>query len=160
MPDAKGDETLEAKPAENAHTAEETRAPSIPKGSTEEARPPSAQHAQQTPEVDNLESSDIEEEESDVDPADEIEAFDWDELHERYHRAIGTATEQEQELLHEFAQLMDFFKVWADAGANQESDRTFLRLRTRMTYVQNSEQKLEKTRQHCKVLMQPSLCMI
>ncbi|KAL1603986.1 hypothetical protein SLS60_005578 [Paraconiothyrium brasiliense] len=150
MADAKNDQALEPKPADNAPTAEETRAPGLPKNPSEEGRPPSGQQAQQAQEVDNLEPGESEEEESEeeVDPAEEIEDFDWDELHERYHRAIGTASAQELELLHEFAQLMDYFKIWADAGANQESDRTFHRLRTRMTYVQNSEQKLEKTRQH------------
>ncbi|KAF2442317.1 hypothetical protein P171DRAFT_433845 [Karstenula rhodostoma CBS 690.94] len=150
MADVSNDQTHKAEHAENASNAEETRAPSIPADSTEEDRPPSAQQAQQVPEVENLEPGEGEAYDSndDVDPADEIVDFDWEELHERYHNTISTASAQEQELLEEFAQLMDYFKIWADAGANQESDRTFHRLRTRMTYVQNSEQKLANTRQH------------
>lgn len=97
-----------------------------------------------------LPSDDAQEHDSDtdVDPAEQIDDFDWDFLHERYHDAMSSASAQELALMQEFAQLMDYFKIWADAGANQESDRTFHRLRTRMTYVQNSEHKLERTREH------------
>lgn len=87
---------------------EEKQSSNVAKESGEENRPPSGQQTQQAAEVDELEPSDsgTEDSEEDVDPADEIPTFDWDELHERYHQAMSTASTQEQELLNEFAQLM------------------------------------------------------
>ncbi|OAG09059.1 uncharacterized protein CC84DRAFT_1215502 [Paraphaeosphaeria sporulosa] len=150
MADMKEDQTHNAEHADNAPNVEDARAPNIPKDPTEDARPPSAQQAQQVPEAEDLEPGEDEEydSEDDADPADEMAHFNWEGLHERYHDTINTASAQEQELLREFSELVNYFNIWANAGANQESDRTFHRLRTRMTYVQNSEQKLENTRQH------------
>ncbi|KAL5459145.1 hypothetical protein PMIN06_002996 [Paraphaeosphaeria minitans] len=150
MADIEEDQTHKAERADNAPNAEEARAPNLPKDPTEDVRPPSAQQAQQVPEAEHPEPGEEEDydSEDDADPADEIVDFDWEGLHERYHEAISTASAQEQDLLQEFTKMMNYFNVWANAGANQESDRTFHRLRTRMTYVQNSEQKLENTRQH------------
>lgn len=108
MADMNNDQTHKAEHAENAPNAEETRALSIPKDPNEDGHPPSAQEAQRVPGVDNLEPCDGEADnsEDDVDPADEIGDFDWDDLHERYHKTISTASEQEKELLQEFAELM------------------------------------------------------
>ncbi|KAF1969030.1 hypothetical protein BU23DRAFT_478396 [Bimuria novae-zelandiae CBS 107.79] len=150
MPDAFKEPTHKSEPVEMAPTAGETPAPSKLKDPSDDDRPPSAQQAQQVPEEDAPEPDEGEGEtsEDDIDPAEQIEDFDWNKLHEKYHEAMNDASAQENALMVEFAQLMDYFKIWADAGANQESDRTFHRLHTRMTYVKNSEDKLEKTRQH------------
>ncbi|KAJ4296246.1 hypothetical protein N0V90_006291 [Kalmusia sp. IMI 367209] len=148
MSDANDVQTHKTEPADTAGNANDTRAPIKRKDSSGTERPLTAQQVR----IDLLEPSDGEEEEvdeaEDVDPADQIEDFDWNGLHERYHEAFNKASDEEAELLREFSDLMAYFKVWAEAGHNHESDRTYHRLRTRMTYVNNSEEKLEKTRQH------------
>ncbi|KAF2278205.1 uncharacterized protein EI97DRAFT_431473 [Westerdykella ornata] len=82
------------------------------------------------------------------DPADMIADFDWEHLAERYHDAIRDCDARETELLQEWESLMNFFRIWAEAGHAHETDRTYHRLRTRMTYVQHAEESLEKKRQH------------
>ncbi|KAF2118506.1 hypothetical protein BDV96DRAFT_387796 [Lophiotrema nucula] len=116
--------------------------------SAETERPPSAQQAQKhengtPPNEQELEGADDEE-----DPADEIAKFEWETLEQRYHTAMESCYQNEAELLEEFAKLMQFFKTWAETGHKQETERTFSRLRTRMAHVQNSEDQLEKTRNH------------
>ena len=44
---------------------------------------------------------------SDADPAEQIESFDWEALREQYHQAVNAASEEEAQLLQEWAQLME-----------------------------------------------------
>ena len=89
-----------------ANNASESKAPTNFKDHSDDGRPPSGQQAQQVPEPESLDS-DEEESEEEVDPADQIEDFDWDGLHEKYHTAMNNASAQENALMQEFAQLMD-----------------------------------------------------
>jgi hypothetical protein len=124
MEDVKSDQAHKAEHAEKASKPEETRAPSVvSKDPTQEEHPPSAQQAHQAPELDRLEpgQSEADDSEDDVDPADQIMDFDWDELHERYHQTINNASAQEQELMQEFAQLMEVLLAYTlvyTQGAN------------------------------------------
>ncbi|KAG9204030.1 hypothetical protein G6514_001666 [Epicoccum nigrum] len=43
----------------------------------------------------------------DADPANEIDPYDWDNLHERYHDAINECNREEKELMDEWASLME-----------------------------------------------------
>ncbi|KAF2806882.1 uncharacterized protein BDZ99DRAFT_366395, partial [Mytilinidion resinicola] len=82
------------------------------------------------------------------DPSERIEDFNWGELEDRYHEAMDKNIDVEQQLTEEWANLMNFFSIWQDASKHHEVDRSFRRLRTRMAHVQNSEENLEKTRNH------------
>ncbi|KAH7399261.1 hypothetical protein BKA66DRAFT_565347 [Pyrenochaeta sp. MPI-SDFR-AT-0127] len=113
--------------------------------SDETERPPSAQPIPY--DSDEQVSASFEEEENSG-PSERIVDFDWDDLHERYHEAVNKCQGQETELLKEWESLMTYFRIWASSGHDRETGRTYSRLRTRMTYVQNSEEKLERTRNH------------
>lgn len=43
----------------------------------------------------------------DADPADQINPYDWDQLHQRYHNAINECNREEKELMDEWASLME-----------------------------------------------------
>ncbi|KAF2739262.1 hypothetical protein EJ04DRAFT_519761 [Polyplosphaeria fusca] len=122
-------------------------------GSNETDRSPSAQrpqeHATQRPPQEGP-AEEMEQElmSSDDNPSEEIENFDWEDLESRYHTAMEQCHANEKDLMNEWADLIKFFKIWADAGHTQETNRTFSRLRTRMAHVENSEQRLEKSKQH------------
>ena len=109
MSDANNDQAPKAEPSETEPNAGETQSPTNQRDSREEDRPPSGQQAQQAPIVDTpeiKEDGDMDSDE-DVDPADQIDDFDWNDLHEKYHIAMNKASAQEQALMQEFAQLMD-----------------------------------------------------
>ncbi|KAH7379317.1 hypothetical protein DE146DRAFT_625558 [Phaeosphaeria sp. MPI-PUGE-AT-0046c] len=115
--------------------------------SEETERPPSAQRVQRDA-IPDSEASD--EDELDADPAEKIVDFNWDELHQRYHSAMDGCHTHEAELAQEWESLMNYFRVWAESGHTHETDRTFQRLKTRTSHVQNSENSLEQRRHHCK----------
>lgn len=62
-------------------------------------RPPSAQQVHD-------DTDEEQEEELNSDPAEKIVEFDWDELHERYHKAMETCHDEEGTLAQEFESLM------------------------------------------------------
>ncbi|RYN28643.1 hypothetical protein AA0119_g6086 [Alternaria tenuissima] len=111
-------------------------------------RPPSAQRTQD--EVDGQADANAGEqtEDEDSDPAGRIEDFDWEDLHVRYHEAMNGCHNEESELMQEWESLMAYFRIWASSGLEHETGRTYSRLRTRMAYVQNAEEELEKKRNH------------
>ncbi|OWY50166.1 zinc finger fyve-like protein 19 [Alternaria alternata] len=111
-------------------------------------RPPSAQRTQD--EVDGQADANAGEqtEDEDSDPAGRIEDFDWEDLHVRYHEAMNGCHNEESELMQEWESLMAYFRIWANSGLEHETGRTYSRLRTRMAYVQNAEEELEKKRNH------------
>jgi hypothetical protein len=86
--------------------------PLIRGGSNETERPPSAQRVN----IDTTEQLTTEEEgpiqegedesDSDVDPADRIEDFDWDQLYERYQSQMDTLSGEEAALMEEWTKLM------------------------------------------------------
>ncbi|XPS70357.1 hypothetical protein M3J09_002578 [Ascochyta lentis] len=117
--------------------------------SDDTARPASAQHDRDNSE----EHSDIEaehesSENEDSDPATQIANFDWNRLHDQYHIAINNCSQEEAKLMQDWSNLMEFFRVWAESGHAQETDRTFQRLQTRTKFVLHEEQKLEDKRNH------------
>ncbi|KAF1836658.1 hypothetical protein BDW02DRAFT_566750 [Decorospora gaudefroyi] len=117
-------------------------------GSNETQRPASARRSHDgVDEQADVNAEDLSEEEN-TDPAERIEDFDWDDLHHRYHEAIKKCHGDEAELMQEWESLMAYFRVWANSGHEHETDRTYSRLRTRMTYVQHSEAQLEQKRNH------------
>ncbi|KAL6712078.1 hypothetical protein ACN47E_003121 [Coniothyrium glycines] len=89
-----------------------------------------------------------EEEEEDTDPADPIAEIDWDDLHQRYVDSVRNCEGQEIELMKEWTSLTEYFRIWAESGHDHETDRASSRLRTRMVYVQHSEEILEQKRAH------------
>ncbi|CAI6332168.1 unnamed protein product [Periconia digitata] len=99
---------------------------------------------------DQRKDDELEEEEpnEDYDPAEKIDDLDWNELLHNYHQAMNQANDMESEIFREWNELMKFFQVWAEAGLNHETDRSFSRINTRTAYVQNSESRMEATRKH------------
>lgn len=104
-------------------------------------------------------------------PANPISPFDWEDLELRHHRQMSDCAKQEQALYGQFDELCrvsflkpyqqgnnpdqltikpQYFKVWAESGAEHETTRGFKRMRTQVTLVQHHEEELEKKRQHCK----------
>ncbi|KAF1932478.1 uncharacterized protein M421DRAFT_417198 [Didymella exigua CBS 183.55] len=116
-------------------------------GDTE--RPASAQRDRRDGSV---EQSDVEAQEisddNDADPAQQIRDFDWQDLHERYHTTINRCSQDEADLMEEWAKLMEYFRIWAESGHGHETDRTYQRLQTRTLYVQNEEDEFESRRNH------------
>ncbi|KAF1944101.1 hypothetical protein EJ02DRAFT_452714 [Clathrospora elynae] len=111
-------------------------------------RPPSAQQTQQESDEQAEANGDEGLEDEDTDPAEPIAEFDWDDLARRYHEAVNKCHGEEEELMREWESLMAYFRIWAQSGHEHETDRTHSRLRTRMTYVQNSEDTFEQRRNH------------
>lgn len=84
--------------------------------------PPSAQLQDNNAEIVNLssgpskvneeeeeEEEEEDEPEEDIDPAEKISDFDWDELHARYHEAMNQADIEEQKAFKEWAHLMEVY---------------------------------------------------
>jgi len=88
---------------QNTHTAQ----PLLRRVRSDETeRPPSAQ--QPGSDTDEALDEDDEDEvnDEDADPAEQIAAFDWDDLHRRYHEAVDKCQDEEAELMHEWESLM------------------------------------------------------
>jgi len=85
----------------------EKRPPITQADSGETERPASAQRVNADVAEQLTTDEEEEPEEEEADPADEIDDFDWDELHQRYHLAIDTASQEEAELMQEWTQLME-----------------------------------------------------
>ncbi|MCJ1421104.1 hypothetical protein MMC32_007466 [Xylographa parallela] len=77
-----------------------------------------------------------------------IEDFDWAGLEQRYHTDMQAYADTETVLFEEFNQAIQLFESWASVTTTHENDRSYKRLKTRMSYVQQDEQRLEKKRQH------------
>lgn len=110
MPDPPNDSTSKPEPNEHVpHPPSTTNAPTQPIDLSDDKRPPSGQQAKRPSEVEGPAQNEDEGAslEEDIDPADQIDAFDWDALHERYHEAMTNASAQEAALMQEFAQLMN-----------------------------------------------------
>ncbi|KAK0795969.1 hypothetical protein LTR02_003854 [Friedmanniomyces endolithicus] len=97
-------------------------------------------------------------------PHDRIAEFDWTDLERRYHHRMEGLGATEHQIYDEFNQLCDvhnlhqahdwnaddaqFFGVWAATSQVHEVDRSYKRLKTRMTLVQHHEEELERKRGH------------
>ncbi|KAK8218167.1 hypothetical protein IWZ01DRAFT_139589 [Phyllosticta capitalensis] len=93
-------------------------------------------------------------EEEDIDPSEPLPAMDWPHLQERYHRSMGERNEAERELYKEFADLINYFNIWAQTSTIHETDRSFARLKTRSAHTQRYENSTEETRQHYQMIVQ------
>lgn len=115
--------------------------------SNETERPPSAQqrHDDRSDEHSEFMSDD---DPAINDPAHRLPAFDWEDLHARYHAAISKCQGEEDALMQEFQNLMTYFRIWAESGHVHETNRTYHRLQTRSTYVRHAEDTLEQKRNH------------
>jgi hypothetical protein len=85
--------------------------PFVREGSGETERPPSAQRVnidttEQTTEEEGPIQEGEDELDSDVDPADMIEDFDWDHLYEEYHSQMDALSGEEATLMEEWVKLM------------------------------------------------------
>ncbi|KAI4101278.1 MAG: hypothetical protein L6R37_005021 [Teloschistes peruensis] len=87
-------------------------------------------------------------EEAPIDPKQPLEAFGWDDLEERFLRKMEECQKGEEELEKEFRGWCEVFQAWATTTREHEEERLHKRLKTRMAWVQNSEQKFEEKRQH------------
>jgi hypothetical protein len=99
--------------SEPASQNPEAPRPPLRRVSSEETeRPPSAQQSnknfdREDEEEDDVDEKDTDEEEIDSDPAVQIDAFDWDQLHQRYHDAMNGCHTHEEELTQEWESLMN-----------------------------------------------------
>ena len=50
--------------------------------------------------------------------------------------------------------------LWMQVSGDREGERAIKRLRTRVAYVQNSEQHLDKRQEHCKCLADHTMCNV
>ncbi|KAF2800058.1 hypothetical protein K505DRAFT_229634 [Melanomma pulvis-pyrius CBS 109.77] len=137
-------ETLKAESVQDEAPQELVSRPS----STDTERPPSTQRVNQDAQNDPPSEHEEVLENEESDPAANIADFDWEELALRYHGDIRKCEGNEAELMQEWEELMNYFRIWAESGHAHETDRTFSRFQTRISYVQNSEDKLERTRIH------------
>ncbi|KAK5658728.1 hypothetical protein OQA88_1537 [Cercophora sp. LCS_1] len=74
--------------------------------------------------------------------------FDWDDFEARFQLALKEANDQEEELLHEFKDLVEYFGVWAEAASAHDTERAIKRLQTRERYVKIAEQSLSQKKKH------------
>ena len=87
--------------------AEASRPPLRRVSSDETERPPSAQQLlHRDVDEQTVARGDDEQEAEDIDPAEAIVDFDWNDLHERYHEAVNKCHGQETELMQEWENLM------------------------------------------------------
>jgi hypothetical protein len=71
-------------------------------------RPTSAQRDRdESDQHSDVESKQSASDDEDADPADQINPFDWDQLHQRYHDTINECNREEKELMDEWAGLME-----------------------------------------------------
>ncbi|KAL8691403.1 MAG: hypothetical protein Q9218_003369 [Villophora microphyllina] len=103
-------------------------------GNMDQQTPPSGQK----PEV----------EEAPIDPKQPLEAFQWDDLEERFLKEMEECQKGEEELERDFRGWCEVFQAWVTTTREHEEERLHKRLRTRMAWVQNSEKSLEEKRQH------------
>ena len=71
-------------------------------------RPTSAQRDHdESDQHSDIESKQSAPEDEDADPANQIDPYDWNDLHERYHHEINECNREEEELMNEWASLME-----------------------------------------------------
>ncbi|KAL8650585.1 MAG: hypothetical protein Q9210_003733 [Variospora velana] len=83
-----------------------------------------------------------------IDPKEPLEPYGWDDLEERFLKKMEECQVREGEIEKEFREWIDVFQAWASTTREHEEERAHKRLRTRMAWVQNSEQGLEEKRRH------------
>jgi len=100
------DENIAGDPAQLATHSAETSRPVVKRVDSDETeRPPSAQQRHDD-ESDERSDAMSEDDPAIDDPAHRLSAFDWNDLHARYHAAISKCQGEENELMQEFQNLM------------------------------------------------------
>ncbi|KAL8971641.1 MAG: hypothetical protein Q9197_003166 [Variospora fuerteventurae] len=87
-------------------------------------------------------------EETVMDPKEPLEPYGWDDLEARFLKKMEECQVSEGEIEKEFREWIEVFQAWASTTREHEEERAHKRLRTRMAWVQNSEQSLEEKRLH------------
>ncbi|KAI9651793.1 MAG: hypothetical protein M1831_007575 [Alyxoria varia] len=83
-----------------------------------------------------------------IESEEELAPFNWKDLYNRFDSAMEAKEKEEQELQERYNKLVQFYNVWSTTGSFHEEDRAAKRLRTRMEYVQHTEDRLEQKRLH------------
>ncbi|PLB44693.1 hypothetical protein P170DRAFT_479246 [Aspergillus steynii IBT 23096] len=78
----------------------------------------------------------------------ELGTFDWEQLHKSYVHAMEEHGAIETELRARIAKLLEIFTAWSQTTVVRDETRALKRFKTQMQHVQNSEESLEKRRQH------------
>ncbi|KAL2869930.1 uncharacterized protein BJX67DRAFT_300238 [Aspergillus lucknowensis] len=77
-----------------------------------------------------------------------VKDYDWSELESNYIQMMEHHETAEEELRDQTTRLLQTFKAWSQTAVAHDETRALKRFRTQMHYVQNSEEGLEKKRNH------------
>ncbi|PTU23782.1 hypothetical protein P175DRAFT_0401543, partial [Aspergillus ochraceoroseus IBT 24754] len=78
----------------------------------------------------------------------DIKDYDWNELQSQYMIMMEKHGKGEEELRDHIATLLQIFTAWSQTTVVHDETRALKRFRTQMHHVQNSEESLEKKRNH------------
>ncbi|KAK1141929.1 hypothetical protein N8T08_008342 [Aspergillus melleus] len=78
----------------------------------------------------------------------ELESLDWEQLHQNFAHAMEEHGQTEDELRARISKLLEIFMAWSQITVVRDEARALKRFKTQMQHVQNSEESLEKRRQH------------
>ncbi|KAI9714190.1 MAG: hypothetical protein M1812_006411 [Candelaria pacifica] len=81
-------------------------------------------------------------------PKSPLENLDWEDLEERFRNAMASKEREEWAIHEDFNRQMALYMIWSQEGQAHESDRAIKRLKTRMSYVQGSEERLRQRTDH------------
>ncbi|KAL2828871.1 hypothetical protein BJY01DRAFT_228178 [Aspergillus pseudoustus] len=77
-----------------------------------------------------------------------IKDCDWSELESTYIQMMEQHEKAEGELRDQITKLLQVFTAWSQTTVAHDETRALKRFRTQMNHVQNSEESLEKKRNH------------
>ncbi|CEL08244.1 hypothetical protein ASPCAL11395 [Aspergillus calidoustus] len=77
-----------------------------------------------------------------------IKDCDWSELESSYMQMMEEHEKAEGELRDQITKLLQIFTSWSQTTVAHDETRALKRFRTQMNHVQNSEESLEKKRNH------------
>ncbi|KAL3494205.1 hypothetical protein BJX62DRAFT_234577 [Aspergillus germanicus] len=77
-----------------------------------------------------------------------IKDCDWSELESSYIQMMEEHEKAEGELRDQITKLLQIFTSWSQTTVAHDETRALKRFRTQMNHVQNSEESLEKKRNH------------
>ncbi|KAL2824545.1 hypothetical protein BDW59DRAFT_162431 [Aspergillus cavernicola] len=77
-----------------------------------------------------------------------IKDYDWSELENNYVQMMEQYDKSEEELRDHITKLLQIFTAWSQTTVAHDETRALKRFRTQMHHVQNSEESLEKKRNH------------
>ncbi|KAL4883614.1 hypothetical protein BJY04DRAFT_22019 [Aspergillus karnatakaensis] len=79
---------------------------------------------------------------------DSIRDYDWSELESKYMQMMKQHEKSEEQLRNHIIRLLEVFTAWSQTTVEHDETRALKRFRTQMCHVQNSEESLEKKRNH------------